>query len=109
MLWFEQGLFRWRWLSTLGDEVSLARIFSGPIIRSRHTEQPVSPRVCYRMTCLLIRNIVGSVPCSVVREWYRDYLRATRCKRGHRTVYYPGNISITRVLQLPKQSRTYDP
>jgi hypothetical protein len=26
--------------------------------------QQVSPRVRYRMTCLLIREAVGSVPCS---------------------------------------------
>jgi hypothetical protein len=29
--------------------------------------QQVSPRVCYGMTCLLIRDVVGSVPCS--DEW----------------------------------------
>jgi hypothetical protein len=29
--------------------------------------QQVSPRVWYRMTCLLIRDVVGSVPCS--NEW----------------------------------------
>jgi hypothetical protein len=29
--------------------------------------QQVPPRVWYEMTCLLIRNIVGSVPCS--DEW----------------------------------------
>jgi hypothetical protein len=28
-------------------------------------EQPVSPRVQYGTTCLLIRNVVGSVPCLV--------------------------------------------
>jgi hypothetical protein len=30
-------------------------------------EQQVPPRVRYGMACLLIRNVVGSVPCSV--EW----------------------------------------
>jgi hypothetical protein len=30
-------------------------------------EQQVSPRVPYGMTCLLIRDVVGSVPCS--DEW----------------------------------------
>jgi hypothetical protein len=29
--------------------------------------QQVSPRVRYRMACLLIRDVVGSVPCS--DEW----------------------------------------
>jgi hypothetical protein len=29
--------------------------------------QQVSPRVRYGMTCLLIRDVVGSVPCS--NEW----------------------------------------
>jgi hypothetical protein len=28
------------------------------------TGQHVPPRVRYRMTCLLIRDVVGSVPCS---------------------------------------------
>jgi hypothetical protein len=28
------------------------------------TEQQVLPRVKYGMTCLLIRDVVGSVPCS---------------------------------------------
>jgi hypothetical protein len=32
--------------------------------------QQVPPRVQYRMTCLLIRNAVGSVPCS--DEWEID-------------------------------------
>jgi hypothetical protein len=27
-------------------------------------EQQVPPRVQYRMACLLIRDVVGSVPCS---------------------------------------------
>jgi hypothetical protein len=30
-------------------------------------EQHVPPRVHYRMTCLIIRDVVGSVPCS--DEW----------------------------------------
>jgi hypothetical protein len=53
-------------------------------------EQHVSPCVRYGMTCLLIRNIVGSVSCSVVREGYKNFLRAAGCKRGHGTSYYPG-------------------
>jgi hypothetical protein len=32
--------------------------------------QQVPPRVQYGMTCLLIRDVVGSVPCSV--EWEID-------------------------------------
>jgi hypothetical protein len=32
--------------------------------------QQVSPRVWYRMTYLLIRDVVGSVPCS--NEWEID-------------------------------------
>jgi hypothetical protein len=72
-------------------------------------EQPVLSRVCYGMTSLQIRGVVVSVSCSVVREGYRDYLRATRCKRGHGTAYYPGNLNIARVPRLPKQSQAYDP
>jgi hypothetical protein len=44
-------------------------------------EQLVPPLFRYGMTCLLIRDVVGSVACSVVREGYLDYLRAARCKR----------------------------
>jgi hypothetical protein len=39
-------------------------------------EQLVMPSVWYGVTCLLIRDAVGSVSCSVVWEGYRDYLRA---------------------------------
>jgi hypothetical protein len=60
-------------------------------------EQPVPPHVRYGMPCLLIRGVVGSVSCSVLRKGYRDYLRAARCKRGRGTMYYPGNLSIARV------------
>jgi hypothetical protein len=31
-------------------------------------EQPVRPHVRYGMTCLLIRDALGSVSCSVVQE-----------------------------------------
>jgi hypothetical protein len=51
-------------------------------------EQQVQPCVQYGTTCLLIRNIMGSVSCLIVREGYRDFLRAPRCKRGHGTTYY---------------------
>jgi hypothetical protein len=37
------------------------------VIGVDNPEQQVSPRVRYRTTCLLIRDIVGSVPCS--NEW----------------------------------------
>jgi hypothetical protein len=53
-------------------------------------EQLVLPRVRYGMASLLIRGVVGSVSCSVVRDGFRDYLRARRCKRGRGTAYYLG-------------------
>jgi hypothetical protein len=61
------------------------------------SEQPVSPRVRYETTCLLIRDAFRSVSSSIVWEGYRDYMRVARCKRGHGTVYYPENLNITRV------------
>jgi hypothetical protein len=72
-------------------------------------EQSVLPRVRYCTTCLLIRDVMGRVSCSVVRKGYRDYPRARMCKRGHGTTNYMGNLSIVRVLRLPKQNRTYNP
>jgi hypothetical protein len=59
-------------------------------------EQPVPPRVRYGTACLLIRDVLGSVSCSVEREGYRDYLRAARCKRGRDTTTIPGNLSNAR-------------
>jgi hypothetical protein len=36
--------------------------------------QHVPPRVPYEMTCLLIRNTIGSVSCSVQWDWHgRSY------------------------------------
>jgi hypothetical protein len=52
--------------------------------------QQVPPHVRYGTTSLLIRGDVGSVSYSVVREGYKDYLMAARCKMGHGTAYYPG-------------------
>jgi hypothetical protein len=37
------------------------------VIRVDTTGQQVPPRVRYRTTCLLIRDVVGSVPC--LDEW----------------------------------------
>jgi hypothetical protein len=65
---------------------------------SRPPEQPVSLRVRYGITCLLIRDALGSMFYSVVREGYRDYLKAARCKRGRGTTNYLGNLSNGRVL-----------
>jgi hypothetical protein len=52
-------------------------------------KQPMDPHVRYGMTCLLIRNTMGSVSCWVVWKGYQDYMRAARCKRGHGIMYYP--------------------
>jgi hypothetical protein len=64
--------------------------------------QQVLPYVRYGTACLLIRDVVGSVPCS--DEWgiWRSYLpRLTRCKRGRGTATTSGNLSIAMVLRLP--------
>jgi hypothetical protein len=63
MLRFKQGLVQWRWLSQSGDVV--AQICLGPNLRSRHPGQHVLPHVRYGMSCLLIRNTIGCVFCSV--------------------------------------------
>jgi hypothetical protein len=57
--------------------------------------QQVSPRVRYGTTCLLIRDVVGSAPCS--DEWgnWRSYSpRLTWCKRSR------GNVTTQEILAL---------
>jgi hypothetical protein len=61
--------------------------------------QQVPPRVRYEMTCLLIRDVVESVPCS--GNWRSYSPRLTWCKRGPCTATTPGNLSIAMVLRLP--------
>jgi hypothetical protein len=62
----------------------------------------VLPRVQYRTTCLLIRDVVGSVPCS--DEWEIGVVTSlgSRCKRGHGTaigvVTHPGLARETLAL-----------
>jgi hypothetical protein len=62
--------------------------------------QHVPPRVWYETTCLIISDVVGSVPC--LDEWEFGVvtrLRLTWCKRGHGTTTTPGNLSNARVLR----------
>jgi hypothetical protein len=52
--------------------------------------QQVPPRVRYGTACLIIRDVVGSVPCSI--EWEFGVVtraRLTRCNRGCGTNDYP--------------------
>jgi hypothetical protein len=65
MLWFEQWLKWWRWL-ILSWHVVLESI-KDRILGVDTPGQHVPPRVRYGMTCLLIRNVIGYVSCSV--EW----------------------------------------
>jgi hypothetical protein len=65
MLWFEQWLEWWRWL-ILAWHVVLEFV-KDQILGVDTTGQHVPSRVRYGMTCLLIRNTVGGVSCSV--EW----------------------------------------
>jgi hypothetical protein len=50
-----------------GDVVCHARTYYAPSMVVDTPGQHVSSRVRYGMTCLLIRDAVGSVPCS--NEW----------------------------------------
>jgi hypothetical protein len=45
-------------------------------------EQHVSPCVLYGMTCLLIRDVVGSVPCSDQWEVARSFAQAHMVQEG---------------------------
>jgi hypothetical protein len=65
MLWFEQWLEWWRWLIPSWHVVleSSKNLILGVDTPREH----VAPRVQYGMACLLSRNIIGSVSCSV--EW----------------------------------------
>jgi hypothetical protein len=60
--------------------------------------QQVPPRVQYGMTCLLIRDAVGSVPCS--DEWELVLLLAQghTVQEGYGTTTTPGNLSNAMVL-----------
>jgi hypothetical protein len=63
--------------------------------------QHVSPRVQYGMSCLLIRDVVGSVPCSDEWEVAWSFSQPTWCKRGHGTATTLGNLIIATVPRLP--------
>jgi hypothetical protein len=67
MLWFDQSLERWRRLQPSQFAVSHARICWGPSLRSRHPRTTGAAMCRYGTACLLIRDVVGSVPCS--DEW----------------------------------------
>jgi hypothetical protein len=57
----------------------------------------VLPRVRYKTACLLVRDAVGSVPCSDEWEVHGHSRRPTCCKRGHGTATTPGNLSIAMI------------
>jgi hypothetical protein len=65
MLWFDQWLEWWRWL-ILSWHVVLESA-KDRILEVDTPGQHVPPRVQYGMTCLLIKNTIGSVSCSI--EW----------------------------------------
>jgi hypothetical protein len=62
MLWFEQW---WRWLIPSWHVVLESA--KDRILGVDTPRQHMPPRVRYGMTCLLIRNAIGCVSCSV--EW----------------------------------------
>jgi hypothetical protein len=60
--------------------------------------QQVLPRVRYRMACLLIRDVVGSVPCS--NEWKIGVVTRLGSHDAREVVVphtTPGNLSIAMV------------
>jgi hypothetical protein len=65
MLWFEQQLEWWRWLIP-SWQVALEST-KDQILEVDTPGQHVPPCVRYGMACLLIRNTIGNLPCSV--EW----------------------------------------
>jgi hypothetical protein len=82
MMWFEQGLEWWEdcdlhdlWLVML--ESVKDRILGVDI-----TGQHVPPRVQFGMTCLLIRDAVGSVPCSDKWEVAWSFAQAHMVQEG---------------------------
>jgi hypothetical protein len=90
MLWFEQGLEWWERLWRLQFVVSLSRIRYGLVLRSRPPlGQHVSPHVRYETTCLLIRDVVGSVPCSNELEVAWSFARTRMVQEGPRYCVLP--------------------
>jgi hypothetical protein len=72
--------------------------------------QHVPPRVWYETTCLIIRDVVGSVPC--LDEW--EFGVVTRPdSHGARGVMVPRLpreiLAMLEYCVLPWQSLTYDP
>jgi hypothetical protein len=63
MLWFEQQLELWRWLIPSWHVV--LEYAKNQILGVDTLGQHVPPRVQYGTACLLIRNAIGSVSCSV--------------------------------------------
>jgi hypothetical protein len=65
MLWFKQQLEWWRWLIPSWHVVLESA--KDQILGVDTLGQHVPPRAWYGMACLLIRNDIGCVSCSV--EW----------------------------------------
>jgi hypothetical protein len=76
-MWFDRGENRWCGLNKVGmvETVGFRQVTWFVMLESAKDwilgvytlRQHVPPRVRYGMTCLLIRDVVGSVPCS--DEW----------------------------------------
>jgi hypothetical protein len=72
--------------------------------------QQVSPRVWYGMTCLIIRDAVGSVPCS--DEWEIGVVTRPGSHGPRRAVvpWLPREtLAMLWYCVLPWQSLAYDP
>jgi hypothetical protein len=65
MLWFEQWMEWWRWLTPSWHVVLESAM--DQILGVDTPGQHVPPRVQYGVACLLIMNIIGCVSCS--EEW----------------------------------------
>jgi hypothetical protein len=68
MLWFEQRLEWWRWLIPSWHVV--LEFAKNQILGVDTLGQHVPPRVHFGTACLLIRNVIGCVSCSVEWEWH---------------------------------------
>jgi hypothetical protein len=64
-MWFEQWLEWWKWL--ISSWHVMLESAKDQILGVDTSRQHVPPRVQYGMTCLVTRNVIGCVSCSI--EW----------------------------------------
>jgi hypothetical protein len=77
---------------------SLLESAKGAALRSSPPGHPVPPRVWYGITCLLIRDALGSVSDFV--DW-RGTANTSLIPNGERGTIAMGNLSNAMVLRIP--------